>query len=70
MADRNRRFLVGALALAAVLLLGYAILTAVLIARGELELGPFRVLTVVANVLAGVLSGWAAFVFARQKPRP
>jgi hypothetical protein len=68
MPDRNRRILVWVLALAAVLLIGYAGVTVVLIARGELEIGPFRVLTVAANFVAGGLAAGAALVYARQGP--
>jgi hypothetical protein len=67
-ADRNRRILVAVLALAAVLLIGYAALTVFLISRGTLEVGPLRVATLVANIVAGGLSLWAAIAFARQKP--
>ncbi len=68
MADRNRRILVVVLVVAAVLLLGYAAFTSALIAQGELEAGPFRVATVVADIAAGLLAAGAAVVFARQKP--
>jgi len=69
MSDRNRRILAWVLALAAVLLLGYAAFTVALIVRGDLEVGPLRVLTMVANVITGALALWAAVAFARQPPR-
>lgn len=69
MADRNRLILVVVLAVAAVLLLGYAGVTVFLIARGQVEAGPLRLLTLVTNLLAGGLAIAAAVVFARQKPR-
>jgi hypothetical protein len=68
MADRNRRILVAVFTLAAVLLIGYAALTILLISRGDLEAGPFRLATLATNIVTGGLAVWAAVRFARQKP--
>ncbi len=69
MSDRSRRILVAVLALAAILLFGYAALVVALIVRGDLEAGPVRLLTVGANAVTGLLAVSAAVVFARQRPR-
>lgn len=69
MPDRNRQILVIVLAVAAIVLIGYAAITVFQISRGDLEAGPFRLATLAANLVAGGLSLWAAVAFARQKPR-
>jgi protein-S-isoprenylcysteine O-methyltransferase Ste14 len=68
MTERNRRILALALVVAAVLLLGYAGLVIALMARGDYEVGPVRVITLVANVATGALCVWGAWRFGRTPP--
>jgi len=68
MSDRSRRILVGVLVVTAVVLFGYAALTIGLMARGVDEPGPVRVMTVVANIVTGVLCLWGARLLARAMP--
>jgi uncharacterized membrane protein len=68
MSNRNRQILVWILVIAAVVLFGYAALTIVLMVRGVDEPGPVRVVTVVANIVTGVLCLWGARLFSRPVP--
>ena len=68
MTDRNRRILAVALVVAAVVLIGYALLVVVLMARGDYEIGPVRVLTVVVNIVTALVCLWGARFFSRVQP--
>ena len=68
MADRNRQLLVAVLLLAGVVLIGYAAFVVLQILDGSYEAGPLRLLTVVANVVTGLLALGASVYFARVKP--
>ena len=68
MADRNRRILVAVLVLAAAVLLGYAAFVLVQILDGAYQAGPLRLLTLLANVVTGVLALASAAYFWRAKP--
>jgi hypothetical protein len=68
MTDRNRRILAVALLVAGVLLLAYALLVTGLMVRGDYEVGPLRVVTVVVNLVTALLCLWGAWFFARVRP--
>jgi len=68
MTDRNRRILAVALVVAAVLLIGYALLVVVLMARGDYEVGLVRVITVVVNIVTAAVCLWGARFFSRVQP--
>ena len=68
MTDRNRRILAVALVVAGIVLLGYALLVIGLMARGDYEVGPLRIITTVVNIVTAVLCLWGAWFFARVRP--
>jgi len=68
MTDRNRRILAVALVVAGVVLVGYALLVIWLMARGDYEVGPLRVVTVVVNLVTAVICLWGARFFSRAGP--
>jgi hypothetical protein len=68
MTDRNRRILAISLVVAAVALFGYALLVIGLMARGDYEVGPVRVITVVVNVVTAGVCLWGALFFWRAVP--
>jgi hypothetical protein len=68
MTDRSRRILVVVLLVAAAVLLSYAAIVLALVLRGDYVAGPLRLLTLVADVAAGVMALGAAMYFWRAKP--
>ncbi len=60
--------LVAVLLVAAVTLIGYAAYVLLAILNGDYEAGPLRLLTLIANVVTGLLALGAAVVFWRAKP--